>query len=275
MTIHEEETMGTPTLTEVAEIKQRARASWAAGDFPAIAKMQLWSVGPVVVDAAHVSADDDVLDVACGTGNAAIRAAERGARVVGVDLTPELFVAGRAEAAEAGVVLDWVEGDAEALPFEDDSFDVVLSTFGCMFAPRHAAAAAEIGRVLRPGGRLAIASWTPDGALAEFFQTMGKYMPPPPPNFEPPVLWGAPAHIEALFDGSGIEFAFTRGLVDPPPFESAEEGVEFMTNAFGPLIMARRMTEESGRWPELHADLLELYGRREPGEYLLATGARR
>src|SRR5215471_18991632 len=136
--------MNEVALAELAKLKQGARATWAAGDFPAIAQRQLWEVGARVVGRIDVRPGEDVLDVACGTGNAAIRAAQAGGRVVGVDLTPELFDAARSGAAEAGVEVEWVEGDAEALPFPDASFDVVLSTFGAMFAPRHAVAAAEL-----------------------------------------------------------------------------------------------------------------------------------
>jgi SAM-dependent methyltransferase len=135
--------MNATELTDLARIKQGARATWAAGDFPAVAKLTLWEVGPRLVNAVGIRSGDEVLDVACGTGNAAIRAAEVGATVTGVDLTPELFDAGRREAAAVGVSLRWVQGDAEELPFPANSFDVVLSTFGCMFAPRHAVAAAR------------------------------------------------------------------------------------------------------------------------------------
>src|SRR5690349_2085327 len=129
----EEEAMAVGALEQM---KQAVRATWAAGDYPAIAERQLWPVGERAVRTIGVRAGDDVLDVACGTGNAAIRAAAAGGRVVGVDLTPELFAAGRRLASAAGVEVEWVEGDAEELPVEDESFDVVLSVFGCIFAPR-------------------------------------------------------------------------------------------------------------------------------------------
>src|SRR5262249_16700184 len=140
-------------------------AAWAAGDYPAIAKRQLWPVGERIVARAGVAPGDDVLDVACGTGNAAIRAAQAGGRVVGVDLTPELFVAGRKLAADADVEIDWLEGDAEDLPVDDESFDVVVSVFGCMFAPRHQVAADELVRALRAGGRVCVSAWTPEGVM--------------------------------------------------------------------------------------------------------------
>jgi SAM-dependent methyltransferase len=264
--------MNATALAELAKLKQGARATWAAGDFPAIAELQLWEVGPRIVRAAAVQPGEDVLDVACGTGNAALRAAQAGGRVVGVDLTPELFDAGRRLAADAGVEIEWVQGDAEELPFDDESFDVVLSTFGCMFAPRHRVTALELARVLRPGGRLAIASWTPEGATGMFFKAVGSFLPPPSPLAEPPLLWGSEAHVEELFDGTGIELDFTRDVVTPAEFESTDAAIEFTTAKFGPLIMARQCTEASGRWPELRATLATLYERDDPQEYLVTVG---
>jgi ubiquinone/menaquinone biosynthesis C-methylase UbiE len=264
--------MNATELTELAKLKQGARATWAAGDFPEIARRQLWEVGPRIVAAAGVGPGDDVLDVACGTGNAALRAAGAGASVVGLDLTPELLDAGRELAAESGVEVDWVHGDAEDMPFEDESFDVVVSTFGCMFAPRHAVAAQELARVLRPGGRISIASWTPEGGTGSLFRTVGKYLPPPSPLAEPPLLWGSEQHVGQLFAGTGVELEFERDTVAETPFDSSDEAVEYMATKFGPMIMARQLAEASGRWPELRADIVELYERKEPLEYLVTTG---
>ena len=264
--------MNTTELAELARLKQGARATWAAGDFPAIAERQLWEVGPRVVEAADVHPGDAVLDVACGTGNAALRAAQAGGDVVGLDLTPELFDAGRKLATELHVAVDWVQGDAEDLPFEDESFDVVLSTFGCMFAPRHQVTAHELARVLRPGGRLAVASWTPDGGMGAFFRMVGPYLPPPSPLAQPPALWGSEEHVEQLFEGSGIELEFERDVASAPPFESSDDAVEFITSKFGPMIMVKQMTEASGRWAELRTELAALYERDLPAEYLLTLG---
>jgi ubiquinone/menaquinone biosynthesis C-methylase UbiE len=264
--------MSATELTDLARIKQGARATWAAGDFPAVARLTLWEVGPQIVAAVGIEPGDQVLDVACGTGNAAIRAAEAGGQVTGVDLTPELFEAGRREAAEAAVTLEWVHGDAEELPFEDQSFDVVLSTFGCMFAPRHAVAAAEIARVLRPGGRLGITAWTPEGGMGSFFRTVGAYMPPPPSIAQPPALWGSEHHVRELFATSGIELEFRRGTVEPAQFESTDEAIEYLSTRFGPMIMACEMLTSAGRWDDLRTDLIELYERDEPLEYLITLG---
>src|SRR3954465_3296726 len=138
-------------MSDIAAMKQQARATWAAGDFDSIVPF-LWGAGGVATEAAGGGPGDRVLDIAAGSGNAAIQAAMRGADVVASDLTPELFEPGRRRASENGVELEWAEADAEALPFEDASFDVALSTFGIMFAPRQSVAAAELARVVRPGG---------------------------------------------------------------------------------------------------------------------------
>jgi SAM-dependent methyltransferase len=264
--------MNATALAELAALKRGARATWAAGDYPAIAERQLWEVGPRIVRAVDVRPGEDVLDVACGTGNAALRAAQAGGRVVGVDLTPELFAAGRRLAAEAGVQIEWVHGDAEDLPLDDESFDIVLSTFGCMFAPRHAVTAHELARVLRPGGRLGLTCWTPDGGMGDFFRTVGGYLPPPSALAEPPALWGSEAHVEELFEDTGIELDFERDVVMPVPFESTDAAIEFLATKFGPMLMARQLTEASGRWPELRAELAALYERDEPLEYLVILG---
>jgi SAM-dependent methyltransferase len=232
--------MNTTELAELAKLKQGARATWAAGDFPAIAERQLWEVGPRIVDAVGVRPGEDVLDVACGTGNAALRAAQAGATAVGLDITPELFDTGRRLAAELGVTVDWVQGDAEDLPFEDESYDAVVSTFGSM--------------------------------LGAFFRTVGPYLPPPSPLAQPPALWGSEDHVTRLFEGTGIDLEFDHGVATPPPFDSTDDAIEFITTKFGPMIMAKQLTETSGRWPELRAQLAELYERDEPLEYLVTVG---
>jgi SAM-dependent methyltransferase len=262
-------------ISELDQIKQGARASWAAGDYPAIAQRQLWPVGERVVRRAGVAPGDDVLDVACGTGNAALRAAAAGGRVTGVDLTPELLEAGRALAREADLDVEWIEGDAEALPVANASFDVVLSVFGCMFAPRHRVAAQELARAMRPGGRLGVTAWTPDGAMGTFFRTLAGYLPAPAPGVaQPPLAWGDEDHVRELFAGTGVELAFTRETLEPPHFDSLDQEIEYATSKFGPLILARRMLEPQGRWPELLGDLRRLLADRTPAEYLVIMGAK-
>lgn len=262
----------TSTPPGLTEMKQRTRATWAAGDFPAIARRALWPVGERLVQRIGIGRGEDVLDVACGTGNAAIRAAQAGGRVVGVDLTPELFEAGRREAADAGVEIEWVEGDAEALPFDDASFDVVLSTFGAMFAPRHAVTAAELARVLRPGGRLGMCNWTPEGAQGRMFRALGSFAPPPPPFAEPPLTWGTEAHVRELFAGTGVHLEFERDTVLDEAFPSAEEAFEFGARSFGPVIMLRPLLEQQGKWDEFRATMLPFLEAHEPAEYLTVIG---
>jgi SAM-dependent methyltransferase len=268
----------TATMPGLAQFKQMTRATWAAGDFPAIAKNELWPMGDRIVRRVGVGPGEEVLDVACGTGNAAIRAALAGGRVTGLDLTPELFDAGRQEAAAAGVEVAWVEGDAEELPFEDERFDVVLSTFGCMFAPRHDVTARELARVLRPGGRLALFNWTPDGAFGRSFKRMGRYLPPPPAFAAPPLLWGDEQHVRGLFADTGIDLVFDREVAPSSlsRFGSVDERIDYYTASFGPLMMLRHMTEANGAWPELRDDLAELYARPDDdGEYLVVLGRKR
>jgi SAM-dependent methyltransferase len=253
---------------------------WAMGDYPSAAE-QIADVGPIAVEKAGVSSGDTVLDVACGAGNATIPAAKTGADVTGLDLTPELLDAGRAAAKEAGVEIEWVEGDAEQLPFEDGSFDAVLSVFGSMFAPDHAVAAAEMARVLKPGGRLAVCSWTPEGNIGKFFTTTASHMPPPPEGFQPPVLWGNEDHIREIFEGTDIDLAFERETVDFGG-ESPEEFLADFENKLPPMVAAKTMLEPAGKWDALRADLLKLYeegntskdGYRSPGEYLVTKGTK-
>jgi SAM-dependent methyltransferase len=264
--------MTTQAVPGLTEVKQHARAVWAAGDFAAVAKLQLWDVGERLVRRVGIGRDEDVLDVACGTGNAALWAAAAGGRVVGLDLTPELFVAGRALAAEAGVDIEWVEGDAEELPFEDESFDVLLSTFGVMFAPRHEVAARELARVLRPGGRLGVASWTPEGIQGAFFRMMGDYAPPAPPFVQPPLLWGSEHHVRQIFAGTGVTLEFARESVPLAWFDTPDEAVDWSAEKFGPLMMLRGLLEQQGRWEEARARMVALYDSGAPSEYLVVQG---
>ena len=260
---------------ELERLKRSARAAWADGEYAQIARRNVWPVGERIVRAVDVRPGEQTLDVACGTGNAAIRAAATGARVVGVDLTPELLGTARVEAERAGVEVEWVEGDAEALPFPDASFDVVLSVFGCMFAPRHEVAAREIARVLRPGGRIGICAWTPDGSLGRMFRVVAGYLPPAPDFALPPILWGSEDHVRALFDGSAIALQFERHEARFPAFASADEEVEFYSTKLGPAAAARRRTESEGRWEALRADLAALHNPSgEVAEYLQILGTK-
>jgi SAM-dependent methyltransferase len=208
------------------------------------------AVGDDLVQRVGVGSGDRVLDVACGTGNATIPAAVAGGVATGLDITPELLEDARRNAAEAGVEIEWIEGDAEALPFDDGSFDVVLSTFGCMFAPDHRRAASEIARVLAPGGRIGIAAWRPEGNIGRFFATLAGFAPAPPEGFQPPPLWGLRDHVSELFAGSGIELRFEDNDAHMN-FGSIDEMLDEYTSKFGPIVMLRAALEPQGRGPEL------------------------
>src|SRR5215211_9470247 len=157
------------------ELKARHRRMWASGDYPSMVETFLTPLGPRLVEACGIEAGQRVLDVGAGTGNASIPAAARGAEVVASDLTPELLDAGRARAAAEGVELEWVEADAERLPFEDGSFDVVMSSIGAMFAPHHQDVADELVRVCSPGGTIGMLNWTPEGMIGALFRAMGPF----------------------------------------------------------------------------------------------------
>ncbi|MGH3674856.1 MAG: class I SAM-dependent methyltransferase, partial [Mycobacterium sp.] len=180
-------------------LKARHRAIWASGDYPKVATDLIAALGPTIVAAAGITKGQRVLDVAAGNGNASIPAAETGASVVASDLTPELLDAGRNVAAARGVEVEWIEADAEALPFGDNEFDAVISVVGAMFAPHHDRAAGEMLRVCKPGGVIAMINWTPEGLIGQLFATMRPYAPPPPPGVQPPPLWGNESHVRRLF----------------------------------------------------------------------------
>jgi ubiquinone/menaquinone biosynthesis C-methylase UbiE len=162
---------------------------WGAGDYRAVAE-KVASIGDAVVSRAGIEPGMKVLDVACGTGNATIPAAKLGARVTGLDFSPGLIAIARERGAECGVEIEWIEGDAQALPFDDDSFDRVISAIGHMFAPDHQRTADEMRRVCRPNGRIAIACWVPEGNIGGMFEALGAISPPQPEGFQSPLLWG-------------------------------------------------------------------------------------
>ena len=248
-------------MTPVAELKLVHRATWAAGDYAAVAR-HIDDVPPRdLLSRMDIQPGHEVLDVAAGTGNLAIRAAAAGAQVVGLDLTPELFETARARAAAAGVTVEWVEGDAEELPYEDDAFDRVVSAFGVQFAPRHEIVAHELVGVTRPGGRIGLVNWTPEGVIGELFKIMGRYLPAPPAFASPPPLWGSTDHVRKLFEGSRVVLDFDRGT-NPWRFESPEAWVAFMETAYGPTLKARAKLGAEGRWDDCRAEILALAERR-------------
>lgn len=262
-------------------VKAKHQAIWASGDYAAVASDVIPTLGPVLVEAAQVSAGDRVLDVAAGSGNAAIPAARRGASVVASDLTPELLERGRAAAEPAGLDIAWEQGDAEALPYPDASFDVVTSCVGVMFAPHHQAAADELVRVLRPGGRLGLLSWTPEGFIGQMFKTMKPFVPAPPPGAQPPPLWGDPNHVVALLGNRVTDVHTERRRLRVDQFATGEEFLTFFKRCYGPTIAAyKNLADQPERAAELDRALLDLARRHDHGgamewEYLLLTATRR
>jgi len=269
-------------MTAVTELKRVHRATWAAGDYAAVAE-HIDDVPPAhLLNRVPVTLGDNVLDVAAGTGNAAIKAAQAGAAVVGLDLTPELFAVARARCEAAGVAVDWVEGDAEALPYDDAAFDVVLSIFGVQFAPRHQVTARELARVCRPGGRIGLVNWTPEGFIGQFFKVMGRYMPALPDYASPPPLWGSEDHIASIFAGCGVSWEYERGH-NPWRFDSADALIAFFESNYGPTVKARARLEPEGTWDACRRDLVALAEQLDEGtdgellvnaEYLVAVGTK-
>jgi SAM-dependent methyltransferase len=265
------------------ELKARHRAMWASGDYPSMVETWLTPLGPRLVEACGIAPGARVLDVAAGTGNAAIPAALAGASVVASDLTPELLDAGRARAEAAGASLDWVEADAENLPFEDESFDVVMSAIGVMFAPRHQVAADELVRVCRPGGTIGLLSWTPEGMIGSLFRTMGPFAPPPPPGAQPPPLWGGEDHLRELF-GDRVAFSsLLRDELEATAFPRPRDFAAHFKAQYGPTIVTRANAAKHGREQELDAALDRFSDDWNRGtseralfqlEYLVAVGTR-
>ena len=210
------------TMLKDREFKARQRAMWASGDYHAFATASLWDFGRLLVEACGITPGQRVLDVAAGTGNVAIRAAEAGAEVVASDLTPENFDAGRREAETHGVQLEWVEADAESLPFADASFDVVTSSVGAIFAPHHQAVADELLRVCRPAGTIGMIAITPGGAALEMFHIVGRYAKSPVLGEQSPTEWGRAEHVRELF-GDRVEWLELQTRpYDPHPLADAE-----------------------------------------------------
>jgi SAM-dependent methyltransferase len=273
-----------PTSSDDLQLKQRHKAMWATGDYPVMVEMFLSPLGPRLVEACGIGPGVRVLDVAAGTGNASLPAAAAGAEVVASDLTPRLLEAGQARAEAEGLSLRWQEADAEALPFEDASFDVVMSSIGVMFAPHHQPAADELVRVCRPGGTIGLLSWTPEGMTGDLFRTIGPFAAPPPPGAQPPPLWGSEEHLAELF-GDRVTFRMHRRenleiTAFPEPYGYAAHYKAY----YGPTIAARANAERNGRAAEFDAALeafCERWNRGGDGtaryekEYLLSVGVRR
>ena len=276
----------TVTIDTTADqaLKARHRAVWALGDYPAVAFDVIPELGPELVAAAGVRAGDRVLDVAAGTGNAAVPAALTGASVVASDLTPELFVAGRQFAARHSVEIQWEEGDAEALPYDDGSFDVVLSCVGVMFAPHHQQAADELVRVCRPGGTIGLLSWTPEGFVGSLFRAMKPFAPPPPPGAQPAPLWGDENHVRELLGDRVTDVTVERKVLTTESFSTPEAWLEYWKSVYGPTIAVYRgIADDAEKVAALDRDLLAVAQRFDRGtdatvmdwEYLIVSARKR
>jgi ubiquinone/menaquinone biosynthesis C-methylase UbiE len=238
---------------------------WALGDYHAFAKATVWSLGPELVAACGVRAGQRVLDVAAGSGNVAIRAAEGGASVVASDLTPENLDAGRREALARGLEFEWVEADAEALPFADGSFDVVTSSFGAIFAPDHVAVVDELVRVARPGGTIGMINFRPEGLAAEFFAMVASLAPPPPGALSP-LLWGSEPHVRELFGDRVASLTMTRRSYTETSPDGPAGYRDLFKTRFGPIVaLYAGLADEPERLAELDSLLLDFAARENRG----------
>lgn len=250
----------TPTATvDIPAIKAKQQAMWASGDF-AVIGTTLQIVGELLAEAVDLRAGERVIDVAAGNGNATLAAARRFADVTSTDYVPALLERGKLRAGADGLDVTFKVADAEALPFPDASFDVALSTFGVMFAPDHRQAASELRRVVRPGGRIGLVSWTPEGFLGDLFRTIARHVPPPP-GIQSPLLWGTKAHLSELFPGTTVRhtvrnFAFR--------YRSAEHFVEVFRTFYGPTHKAFAALDPAGQ-AALETDLLALLRKADSG----------
>ena len=244
--------MTTETMSRLGEVKARQRATWASGDYSAVATL-IVPVAERLVDFADIQAGSDVLDVATGSGNAALAAARVHAAVVGIDYVGDLLGRGRTRAAAEGLTLDLREGDAEELPFPDVSFDAVISVFGSMFAPDHQQTAREMIRVARPGATIGLASWTPDGFLGALFRTVAEFVPPPA-GLASPMLWGTTEHLESIF-GPDVQWVHSTSWFTFR-FASAEAFVDYFAEHYGPTLQA--IAAAGDRGDELESRLARL-----------------
>ncbi|MFC7495474.1 MULTISPECIES: class I SAM-dependent methyltransferase [unclassified Nocardioides] len=266
--------------TTATTITQNPTPLWALGDYHAVSTDVIAPLGRRVVEAAGIGAGQHVLDVAAGTGNSALPAARTGADVVASDITQELLDIGTWIAVTEGLELDWRVDDAQALPYDDGEFDAAISCVGVMFAPRHQDAADELLRVVRPGGRIGLISWTPEGFIGRMFAIMKPYAPPPPPGAQPPPLWGDEGHVRGLLGDRVTEVKAVRERLPVDRFASGAEFRDFFKAVYGPTIAVyRSIADDPGRVAALDAALAALgddaldAGGME-WEYLLVTAVR-
>jgi SAM-dependent methyltransferase len=268
---------------EDIQLKAKHAAMWASGHYDAVATQLIAELGPVLVEATGIRTGDLVLDVGAGSGNVAIPAALAGARVIASDLTPELLEQGEAHARERGAVLEWQVADAERLPYDDGQFDVAVSAVGIMFAPHHQAAADELLRVVTPGGRIGLVSWTPAGFIGQMFATMKPFVAPPPAGVQPPPLWGDEDHVRGLLGDRVTDVRTEKRMVRVTLFAEPADFREFFKTNYGPTIAAYKQQPDDEKAAELDAALDGLAERFDVGEsgylvleweYLLLTARR-
>ena len=261
---------------DLAALKGRQQLAWASGDY-AVIGTTLQIVGEELAEACDVRWDEDVLDVAAGNGNATLAAARRGGRVTSTDYVSTLLDRGADRARAEHLDVKFELADAEALPYRDASFDVVLSTFGVMFAPDHARAASELARVCRRGGRIGLANWTPESLVGRMFRILGKYQPPPA-GTQPGTLWGTQAHLRALFADEAAAIVTTRRFFKFR-YRSAAHFIDVFRNWYGPTHKAFAALP-ADKAAALERDLAELLDSMNgdaprslvvPGEYLEAV----
>ena len=266
--------------TDLIALKGRQQTAWASGDY-AVIGTTLQLVGEQLAEACDLRWDERVLDVAAGNGNATLAAARRGAQVTSTDYVATLLERGAERARAEGLQVTFQAADAEALPFADASFDAVLSTFGVMFAPDHAKSAAEMARVCRPGGRIGMANWTPEGFIGQLFKTLGKQIPPPP-GVQPPSLWGVETHLRSLFGDTAAQIEATPRLFKFR-YRSAAHFIAVFRTWYGPVHKAF-LALPSDKAAALESDLTDLLNRLNtagpgalvvPSEYLEIVVTRR
>ena len=249
--------MTNPTAAvDQSQVAAKHRAMWASGDYARLVAELVSPMGPVLVEATGIGPGDRVLDVAAGTGNVSIPAAATGASVIASDLCPELMEQGRQVAAERGVDLEWREANAHELPFGDNEFDVVMSCIGVMFAPFHQLAAGELIRVCKPGGRIGLISWTPEGHIGKLWAAMKPYAPAPPSGAQPPPLWGQEDHVRALLGDRVTDVVTERRMLTVDQFADGAEFRDYFKALYGPTIAVyRNIEDDPDRVAALDADI--------------------
>jgi len=268
------------TPLDLAALKKRQMSTWASGDY-AVIGTTLQIAGETLVEACDVNWDERVLDIAAGNGNATLAAARRGARVTSTDYVPALLERGAERARAERLNVTFKAADAEALPFEDGSFDVVLSTFGAMFCPDHNLVASQMTRVCRPGGRIGLTNWTPEGFIGELFKTLGRRLPPPA-GLQSPALWGVESHLQTLFAHRSTSIVTTRRLFNFR-YRSAAHFIDVFRTWYGPVHQAFKVLSPADA-AGFESDLTDLLNRLNragsgalvvPSEYLEVIITRR